>query len=197
MAVALLPPIPSCGDRSHVLEVLKTGPSFVRSRNGRYWHRPRSGVRLVALGNLLPERTSYHLWCGQIAHASRIITRQAPPMDLPVCGTCDGRALGAGQIPSETDYATEFTPRGIDPPARCPGSGTDLYERVDAAGRIGRCLVCGELGRLRSAGSTYRSTFGIAIHAPGPGLTGRCDLHGWNLLTVRDGHVVCRCEVAA
>jgi hypothetical protein len=58
--------------------------------------------------------TSFSLWCGQqgcISPRKRGQTMTDPPM--PICGTCEGRATGAGQLESRiiTGRFVVFAPR--------------------------------------------------------------------------------------
>jgi hypothetical protein len=114
-----------------------------------------------------------------------------------VCGTCEGRALGAGQdeLPAGMP-ALRFDPRWIDPPTRCPGSQSPMFQEL--APRVGRCLVCGQLQPLRGYGGSpwYGCAgYGPAKHPPGPDLVDPCPWHAWRALTLaEDGSVRCGCN---
>ena len=170
---------------------LVTAARYMRSRGMSRWHRPRSGIRHGRDGHL-----SWLLWCGQSIHGGRgqPVTADEVPVDGgPVCGTCEGRAAGAGQdswpVPGPRLL---FTPRRLTRPARCPGMRSEnLHEQ---AGMVLRCLACGELvpGRLR--GRPYDRWYGPADHPPGDGLVPGCPFHAWSALIVHKGTVMCGCQ---
>ena len=62
--------------------------------------------------------TSFSAWCGQTGfhskgrHGSLRLTDN-PPDDLPLCATCEGRAIGAGQLGATVIAGRQviFTPR--------------------------------------------------------------------------------------
>lgn len=98
-----------------------------------YWTRP-SGSRLVGYRHRIRSSTwspgashgqppLLHTWCGQMvsltaANGPRIAS-PAPPSVEP-CGTCEGRAVGAGQIdqPSTTMVFTPNVPETWEPEER-------------------------------------------------------------------------------
>lgn len=189
--IELIPPITGSlglssarGDRA-----LSHGPNFLRGRESEYWHRPRSGIAMRG------DRIVWHYWCGVSAHADTVIERSDPPQGEPVCGTCEGRAIGAGMVAGNSDHDLKFTPRYQAPPKVCPGSGTDhagLWTRV--APRVGRCLVCGTWEPIRWRSSYDGGEEKLASHQPVRDLGPlRCDFHGWQQLVARDGVVVCAC----
>lgn len=151
---------------------LTTGPRYARSRGMSRWHRVRSAIRHD------PETVHYAFWCG--AGGRDLATVDEHPSADPVCGTCVGRALGAGQDPVPADMPRlRFDPRWMTPPARCPGSGDDeLY--VELAPSVGRCVACGQLVPLRCHGGPYRGGYGPTSHEPGDGLLEACPWHGWS-----------------
>ncbi|MGC9540221.1 hypothetical protein [Streptomyces sp. UG1] len=187
MSVGLLPPVTtSCGRID--AEPLTEGPRFVRTRAMTRWHRPRSGRRYVRTG-----RTVYDLWCGGGYVDDTAFQRDEPLAGEPVCGTCDGRAVGAGQEPDgPSDRELLFSPRWIDPPKNCPGSRSTLFAEM-AGGRVGRCLVCGDHQPLRAMGGPYDPRYGIVQHPTGAALVAPCPFHRWRYLTVVDGCVACGC----
>jgi hypothetical protein len=154
------------------------------------WHRPRCGVWSAGYSR-------YTVWCGQLvgglARAGAFLGVDDIPDGLPVCGTCDGRAVGAGQEtegPADRDLL--FSPRWLTPPRHCPGSRSyTLYTPM--SGRVGRCLACGDLQPLRAMGGPYNGGYGIVQHPPGPALVGPCPFHGWRFPTADHGRVVCVC----
>ncbi|MFF0790405.1 hypothetical protein [Streptomyces spiralis] len=198
MTVVLLPPVTSAPAECHDgAEALTEGPRFVRTRGMSRWHRPRSGVRYS------DGHTAYDLWCGYGVggshRAGAFLTADEPAPGESVCGTCEGRAAGAGQEQaSPTGRQLLFSPRHIDPPKNCPGSrSSELFEELPG-GRAGRCLACRDVHPLRAMGGPYNSRYAITQHPPGPGLVGPCPFHRWRQLIARDGRAVCACgrEVA-
>lgn len=142
----------------------------------------------------------FHMWCGQTIRGRVAVGRDlAPPEPEEVCGTCDGRARGAGQIPQVGDVDVAFTPRWLGVPRVCPGASlAGLYVPLNRQHSAGRCLVCGHVGRVRGG---YRGGYGwspprMSEHAPDlDGLVPRCDLHGWqHIRRLGDTQaVVCEC----
>lgn len=193
----LHPPVTGSTGGPRDVEALLEGPCWVRSRNGTRWHRPRSGVVYPAACWSPEPYTAWSLWCGQSAFDHRVIGRDEIPDDgVPCCGTCEGRAVGAGYpaLLGDPLAPTIFSPHGLTPPKRCPGSRSWPHQRQ---GRIGTCDVCGETLALRGGGGAYAPTDGLVNHAPGPGLVMGCEFHAWRRLVIResDARVVCRCEV--
>jgi hypothetical protein len=177
--VELLPPMTrGCGRIDGV--ALERGPRYVRTRDMGRWHRVRSGVRYERWGH-----TSWSLWCGQ--HASQggkrgdCLAAGAPLDGAPVCGTCEGRALGAGQeVTPDGMPELVFSPRRLDPPPRCPGSRDErLWVPIPGGLDVGRCLACGLIAAVRASGGPYNPRVGLVVHVPGPGLIPGCPFHGW------------------
>lgn len=189
MSVTLLPPVTGSVVALDV-EPLDVGPRFVRTRAMSRWHRPRTGVQF-------PEgRTAYTVWCGQIVGGHRqggFLTAEEPPAGAPVCATCDGRAIGAGQEhPLPGSRPLVFSPRGLTPPRHCPGSRTDLYALLSGS-TTGRCLACSDTHPIRAMGGPYASRTAIVQHDPGPGLIQPCPFHRWRQPRHADGAVLCSC----
>jgi hypothetical protein len=170
---------------------------LVRTGGMGRWHRPRSGLRYVADGR--PSgRYSLHTWCGQIAHSARgIITADQPDQD-PLCGTCEGRAVGAGHsligvVPMSELLFEPFSQYA--PPPVCPGFRRGLV-RTDTA-RAEQCVTCGELVPIRFYGRGYDAVRVFPqSHPPGPGLVPPCPFHGWDMLVLRPGaeRASCSCH---
>lgn len=177
-----------------VAEAIESGPTFVRTRLSTRWHRIRSGVRWLAAYDPDNIRESYMAWCGPAIGTTRSgppIFTDAPPAKEPLCGTCEGRAIGAD--PEHPEWL--FMPRGATPPKLCPGSQT-MWVREDQGHRArGTCLVCQDVVKLRGFGGAYNWNYGIQRHAPGPGLVAPCELHGWRHLLRMGDLITCRCEV--
>lgn len=189
MPVTLLPPVTSSYGPVDD-EPLTEGPRFIRTRGMSRWHRPRSGVRYDN------QRTIYGAWCGYgiggSDRAGTYLAAEEPPEGEPVCGTCEGRAAGAGQDDSPTGRLLLFTPRHIAPPKNCPGGRSAAYEELPG-GRVGRCLACGDHHPLRAMGGPYNPRYAIVQHPPGAGLVAPCPFHRWQQLAVVDGCVRCGC----
>ena len=188
MTVALLPPLTiGMADWDGVSHPIYEGPRYVRGPGNSRWHRPRSGIRR-------PNWTTLHFWCGSgYVHLDKALTAMSVPEPEPVCGTCEGRALGAGQDDTPAGLPRlAFEPRWLVPPRICPGSRRSLY--VDLRQNVGRCLVCRDLVALRSSGGPYNGRYGPMRHMPGAGLFTPCPWHAWNLPARRaNGTVGCRC----
>jgi hypothetical protein len=151
------------------------------------WHRPRSGTRREVRGVL------YHLWCGQlVSEATGFIAANVAADGELVCGTCEGRSIGAGQDSwPDGSKSLIFSPERLTPPKRCPGSRTTWC--VELAWNVGRCLACGVVAPLRSSGGPYNPRWGLTNHPPGPELVPGCPFHAWRELDLTDGRVTCRC----
>lgn len=192
MTVVLLPPVSSApGQFLTDMEPLTEGPRFVRTRGMSRWHRPRSGIRFTDR-----DRTTYGCWCGYgvggSEKAGTFLAAEEPPTGEPVCGTCEGRAAGAGHDDSPTGRLLIFNPRWIDPPKKCPGSRSSLYEEL-SGGRVGRCLACSDAHPLRAMGGPYNSRYAIVQHPTGGALVAPCPFHRWRQLVARDGRACCDC----
>jgi predicted RNA-binding Zn-ribbon protein involved in translation (DUF1610 family) len=168
---------------------LTRGPRLIRTAGMGRWHRPRSGVHLNRHG-----QTVFHVWCGQGVRFGDAITAAALPADQFLCGTCEGRAIGAGHLPTGTplNEALLFQPQSsAPPPARCPSHRLSVSNRFPHG--VFACPVCGEATRLRAAGGPYNSRLIIEGHAPGPGLIAPCPFHRWDWPALREGLARCGC----
>ena len=77
---------------------VKSSLPFVESRAGRYTHRVRSAALHTLLGK---SHMGIKCWCGMVIFISkRKPNRLAnePETGRPICATCEGRAIGAGQL---------------------------------------------------------------------------------------------------
>jgi len=198
MPVALLPPTTSSGGAWSGQLPLNEAPRYVRGRGNSRWHRVRSAT-------IYPPRqagdgwTAYAYWCGQHVtdggKSGPLWLTDDLPADEPVCGTCVGRALGAGQddIPAGLPPLV-FSPRWQTPPTRCPGSRSRTLWTELPGPRCGRCLVCGDIVPIRVVGSGYNAWgAGPTNHAPGAELVEPCPFHAWSQLVECDGRAVCGC----
>ncbi len=216
---ALEPPLTSGVRGGDGVQALTHGPLFVRSHGMGRWHRPRWGVHHLELPPApnaaemgwpttpRPAFTHYHLWCGQSASTGRsprqgaapgLLTINRLPTDgAPVCGTCEGRAVGAGHpaaaIAGQT-RALLFEPRRLELRV-CPGYLFAEY-RVTRYRLRCTCLICGVTDlRLTGGSRGYGWTpVRAAPHEPGPGLVPGCPFHAWRQLVLDDsGRVGCSC----
>jgi hypothetical protein len=198
MPVALLPPTTSsCGAWSGQLPLLEA-PRYARGRGNGRWHRIRSAVVYPAASWRPDGWTAYTYWCGvhgtDGGKAGPLWLVDDVPASEPVCGTCVGRALGAGQddVPAGLPSLL-FSPRWRTPPAVCPGSRSrTLWTQVSR--NCGQCLVCGDITPIRVVGSGYNAWgAGPINHAPGVQLVEPCPFHAWINLVERGGRAVCGC----
>lgn len=185
MTITLIPPLGRSGApwlrEDWRTEALTEGPAFVRSDGMSRWHRTRSGTLRTRGGE---EHVSYQVWCGQFVYASRAMHATDSPTDsLPICGTCDGRALGAD--PNRPDRI--FVPLTLAPPRFCPNR--TLFE--PAGSNVGRCQACGELAPVKVHG--WNGTPKLQQHVPFDLVPG-CPFHAWRSLVVHAGLVMCRCQ---
>ena len=193
MSVVLEPPLTNSGvwhgGGVRAKEALAVGPRYMRGAAQSRWHRVRSGVRWS------DDTVSWTLWCGQVvSRGSNRLTADRMADDLPVCGTCEGRACGAGQ----DDWPLEgpgllFSPRRLTAPKHCPGSRKEAYEALSLS--AGRCLVCGSVESVRAMGGPYNGRVAMIQHSPGAELVPGCPFHAWRELRIVDGSVVCGCRV--
>jgi DNA (cytosine-5)-methyltransferase 1 len=117
---------------------LTRGPRFVRSKSMSRWHRVRDGVDYGT-------HIAYGLWCGTTAHLSahrpQLLTHDRDPVDgMPVCGTCEGRALGAGHDNNEGPRDLLFTPEPRQPTYPfefIQADALDVLAALFTRGRIG------------------------------------------------------------
>ena len=104
-------------EQSRVVPI-RAAPPFFFSRFASRVHRIRSAEAHYWGGAYT--HTSFHLWCGQSGfldnkkHKHNLITAD-PPGTFPICGTCEGRARGYGQLGSHliAGRMVTFTPQTI------------------------------------------------------------------------------------
>ena len=193
MPVALLMPTSSSGGEWRGQMPLNSARRYARGRSNSRWHRIRAGMQWPS------GRVSLQYWCGQQVSDSpdgdQLWTVDELPESELACGTCVGRALGAGQDDVPADLPPlRFDPRWQTPPRHCPGSRSErLWVQVSAS--VGRCLACGEFVGIRAmGGGGYNyGYFGAVQHDPGPGLVAPCPFHAWHRLVRRGEDVACAC----
>ena len=101
------------GGWPHCIHLNESLP-FYWSRAATRAHRVRSAT--MHYHNGVYSHTSFSAWCGQTGFSSKgkhLRLCDNPPDDLPVCATCEGRAIGAGQLGATTIAGRQvlFTPR--------------------------------------------------------------------------------------
>lgn len=177
---------------------LRMGPLLVRTRNMSRWHRVRAAAvfrRDEAIGSLPAQYTVWALWCGQSAFSMHSMPCDRLPTDgVPICGTCEGRAMGAGRdgvvatVTAPADLL--FTPtKVLTIPKVCPAT---VYREI--TWNRCECLLCGAFVKLRAGGGPYRSTWKPQRHGPQNMIPG-CPLHAWSGMRLHpDGTVSCPCE---
>ena len=177
---------------------LERGPRLVRTRGMGRWHRPRCGVLYPAERSVTGrERTRLTLWCGQGVDLADCLTRADLPDGELLCGTCEGRAVGAGYLPVVGEPGAPLVHRPVSsrpPPVNCPSGRISRYtlERFPY-GRDFPCPACADPVRLRLAGGWSNPHVAIAAHPPGPGLIPPCPHHRWDQLVLIYDHAGCRC----
>lgn len=198
MPVALLPPTSTGGSNWHGQQPLTEAPRYVRGQGNSRWHRVRSAIDNPARHGR-DAWTTYIFWCGPFgstdAKTGPLWLVDDVPPGQPVCGTCVGRALGAGQddIPAGLPPLL-FSPRYQKPPAVCPGSRSRTLWTELPGHRCGQCLACGDIVPIRVVGRGYSAWgAGPVNHPPGAGLVEGCPFHAWHRLVERDGRAVCDC----
>lgn len=182
---------------------VRRGPRLARTRGMGRWHRPRSGIQFTRASG--GARVCFQFWCGQSGQGADILTASEVPVGEPLCGTCEGRAVGAGHPPIgvELRVALLFEPVSSKPPPPvCPATKPRAY--VDdrwlrlVHSSVFACPACGVPTRLRAAGGPYDSHVKIEGHQPGPDLLDPCPFHRWDSIVVRaDGTAGCSCGHAA
>jgi hypothetical protein len=189
-AVRYEPPLSYSMPHGRQPTVLWTGPRWLR--NPSRWHRVRSGVQYPHF-----DHATYHVWCGQTITSEKPATVELPTDGAPLCGTCEGRAAGAGHpSPITPGVELRFDPERLIPPRWCPGGGP--YGPARHVGemvghKVVRCGACGELvAEINAYGWNPRA--GVPRrHEPGPGLVPGCPLHAWRHLTRTVEGVACQC----
>lgn len=196
--VRLEPPYSrSGGGRRGILPITR-GPRLARTRGMGRWHRPRSGIQFTA-DAALGARVCFTFWCGQAAQGGDVLTAADVPDGEPLCGTCEGRAIGAGHPPVgvELRVALLFEPASSKPPPpACPATLIRWFGRTPWGWNdVFPCPGCGVATKLRGAGSPYDSHVKITGHAPGHDLIEPCPFHRWDRVAISaDGSTVgCAC----
>lgn len=98
----------------HAVQV-KAAPPFVEAISGRYTHRVRSAALHTICGKT---HMSVQCWCGMHINVSvkRPNRLTDEPSGRPICATCEGRAIGAGQLGAREIAGREvlYQPKGRD-----------------------------------------------------------------------------------
>lgn len=179
-----------------------------RSGAGRYearWHRTRFAIALPA-DHFRPESTIVvTTWCGTTVFASDAFTTDDTLDGFPVCGGCEGRALGAGlpgivALIDVTKTGAMFEPDCITRfkvPKACPGRHLEPLALDRPSESVGVCAACGMVAPIRRPMrySTV-SDWQIRDHTPTADLVEPCPRHAWDDLIHHNGVTACRCEHA-
>ncbi len=90
---------------------LKSSLPFYQSKNGTYVHRVRSGEIATWDGKIT--HACYSLWCGMTGSSGKGRLTSTPMVNDIVCATCEGRAIGSGQLgsPIIAGRVVRFSPR--------------------------------------------------------------------------------------
>lgn len=169
---------------------LTAAPMFGRNRKMSRWHIPRTGT-VYANGRIV-----YGVWCSAsyLTVGKSLMVDEIPSDDTtPICGTCVGRAVGAGHslpiVSVEHEGGLVFEPRYIRTPRVCPGSKLTAWHHVND--RIGRCFVCGEYETISGGSRGYGWIAPhLRMHAPADGLVKPCPFHAWDRITA-EGRCSC------
>lgn len=180
----------------------------VHSGRGRYearWHRTRCATRLEALGDLLPERVAVTAWCGTTVHMNEAFSTDDALDGFPVCGACEGKAMGAGlpgvvTLLDVTRTGVIFEPDAVTKfraPKVCPGKYLEPLALDRASESVGVCAACGMVAPIKRAMrySTV-SDWQIKDHPPTTSLVAPCQRHAWDDLAHENGVTECRCRRA-
>lgn len=213
MAVRLLPAYQRGGynpfaDQGEPLDQFAALVRSVRSGQGRYearWHRTRSAIKRPA-GDFRPEPTVVvSAWCGTTIFANEAFTTDDALDGFPVCGACEGKALGAGlpgvvALLDTTRTGVIFEPECITafkPPKVCPGVSLEPLALDRPSDGVGVCAACGMVAPIKHPlrYSTVNDWL-IRNHTPTSQLVDPCPRHAWDDLVYRDGTATCRCQRA-
>ncbi len=213
MTVKLLPAYRSGGyspfaDSGEVLDEFAALVRSVESGRGRYearWHRSRSAVRLPVADYRPIPRVVVTAWCGTSVFAGEAFTTDDALDGFPVCGACEGKALGAGlpgvvALLDVTKTGVIFEPDGVTkfkPPKVCPGRMVEPLALDRPSEGVGVCAACGVVAPIKRPRTRYAvEGWAIKDHAPSASLVEPCRRHAWDDLAHFDGVTKCRCEHA-
>ncbi|WWT39738.1 hypothetical protein [Microcystis phage Mwe-JY05] len=191
----------SAGGWNTGLIPLTAAPPLIRTRAMGRWHRVRSGVHYTPASRAWTAHTSFATWCGQGVSDVESLRAVELPVGEPLCGTCEGRAVGAGHpatgqpIPGLIHQPVTRRP----PPPVCPATRRKLWDAPGWPDGVFPCPACRVPTRLRGCGGWHDSGVKIEGHPPGPDLCEPCAFHRWDglqLLLVESGpQAVCSCRL--
>lgn len=213
MTVKLLPAYRSGGynhfaDSREVLDEFAALVRSVKSGRGRYdarWHRSRSAVRLPVADYRPIPRVVVTAWCGTSVFAGEAFTTDDALDGFPVCGACEGKALGAGlpgvvALLDVTKTGVIFEPNSVakfKPPKVCPGRMVEPLALDRPSEGVGVCAACGVVAPIKRPRTRHAvEEWAIKDHAPSASLVEPCRRHAWDDLAHFDGVTKCRCEHA-
>lgn len=91
---------------------------FVESLRGNYAHRVRSVAYYTLHSPRHPPHAAVKCWCGQtiLIGGKRESAQLVADVSLPICATCEGRAIGAGQVGAReiAGRPVMYSPKGMD-----------------------------------------------------------------------------------
>lgn len=213
VTVKLLPAYRSGGyspfaDSGEVLDEFAALVRSVQSGRRRYearWHRSRSAVRLP-VGTYRPVPVVVvTAWCGSTVFAHEAFATDDALDGFPVCGACEGKALGAGlpgvvALLDVTKTGVIFEPNSVTkfkPPKVCPGRMVEPLALDRPSEGVGVCAACGVVAPIKRPRTRHAvEEWAIKDHAPSASLVEPCRRHAWDDLAHFDGVTKCRCEHA-
>lgn len=91
---------------------------FVESFRGNYAHRVRALAYYTLHYPKYPPHAAVKCWCGQSINigGKRESGQLVTDPTLPICATCEGRAIGAGQVGAReiAGRPVIYSPKGMD-----------------------------------------------------------------------------------
>jgi len=91
---------------------------FVEPIRGNYAHRVRSVAYYTSNSASRPPHAAVKCWCGQtiLVGGRRDGAHLVADVTLPICATCEGRAIGAGQVGAReiAGRPVMYSPKGLD-----------------------------------------------------------------------------------
>lgn len=171
--------------------VLRKAPTYGRNAAMSRWHVPRTGTLRDGV------MRSFTIWCSAAILRPDDLKRPALMVDeitddVPVCGTCVGKATGAGHavpaIAVEHEGGLIYLPHQVRIPSTCPGSNYITWHEVNVF--VGRCLVCLDYMPIRHSRGYETGYSRLRVHTPATTLVDPCPWHAWDRITAEG---ICSC----